>query len=40
MKKINREKGGRNMKVIGVIWKVDELGWIVIFKELCDVLGI
>ena len=37
--KINREKG-RNMKATGVIRKVDELGRIVIPKELRDVLGI
>lgn len=34
------ERKGRNMKATGVIRKVDELGRIVIPKELRDVLGI
>ena len=34
------ESKGRNMKATGVIRKVDELGRIVIPKELRDVLGI
>ena len=40
MEKIIESKGGSNMKATGVIRKVDELGRIVIPKELRDVLGI
>lgn len=38
--KLINSKGGSNMKATGVIRKVDELGRIVIPKELRDVLGI
>ena len=40
VKKLINSKGGSNMKATGVIRKVDELGRIVIPKELRDVLGI